>query len=399
MVRRCPAAPATTCSRPAGTPPRCAVSPATIPTSSPTRQRRSSRPRQRHRRGARLDGLRAVRQCREPLPDRRCRQRQRNRQWACQHRLRQCRRQCHQRRPRQRHSLRRRRAATPSSSRAATAPTSSRISPGAADGDIVRLADHGFSTFDEVRSAMTEVGNDTYLAVRAFETLVFRDAGIDRLQRRISTSRRPARKPGLDPRQYRYGQRRHHAGSASNERFEGKGEADIFKGGVGDDTYLVDNAEQVRRRALREGIDTVESYISFALPDNVENLDAAGARRDRASAIPSPTGWSARPAADTLNGKAGNDWLFGGRARYVRLRGRRRQRHGRRFTAPPPGSPNATSCDSSAIGENAYLSQAGDDWTIHFHEGGDVSLHLAGVTALSRTTTYSPEAGATAGSE
>ena len=120
---------------------------------------------------------------------------------------------------------------------------------------------------------MTEVGNDTYLAVSSFETLVFRDTSIDQFS--AENFDLPATPPesqawiranigteGAD----------NMTGSASNERFEGKGGPDTFSGGIGDDTYLVDNAEQIVVEGLREGIDTVESYVSYALPANVENL-------------------------------------------------------------------------------------------------------------------------------
>ena len=98
-------------------------------------------------------------------------------------------------------------------------------------------------------------------------------------------------------------------GSASNERFEGKGNADTFSGGVGDDTYLVDNADQQVVEQLREGIDTVEAFISYTLPSHVENLDllsssgATGNGNDLANRITGSTG------NDELNGGGGTDYL------------------------------------------------------------------------------------------
>ena len=258
------------------------------------------------------------------------------------------------------------------------------FAPGAADGDIVRLADHGFSTFDEVRSAMTEVGNDTYLAVSAFETLVFRDTRIDQFT--ASNFDLPAVPPESQA-WIRANIGTANAdimlGSASNERFEGKGEADIFKGGLGDDTYLVDNADQSVVEHLREGIDTVESYISYELPDHVENLEllapgTTGLGNSLANRMVGSAG------SDTLNGKAGNDWLFGGAGNdtFVFEVGGGTDTVAD-FKAAAAGLAEHDQLRFEGYGDDAYLSHVGDDWTIHF-SGGQESFHLAGVTALSQ---------------
>ena len=249
--------------------------------------------------------------------------------------------------------------------------------------DIVRLDDHGFSTFDEVVAAMTEVGNDTWLQLSGFETLVFRNAGIDAFaEKNFDLPSIPPESQAWIRANIGTADADSMSGSASNERFEGKGEADSFSGGVGDDTYLVDNDEQVVVERVREGIDTVESYISFALPDNVENLTLlspgeSGLGNALANRIVGSAG------ADTLNGKGGDDWLFGGDGDdvFVFEAGGGNDTVAD-FTGTAAGLAERDLLRFVGFGENAYLTQAGEDWTIH-HEGGDVSLHLAGVTALS----------------
>ena len=47
-------------------------------------------------------------------------------------------------------------------------------------------------------------------------------------------------------------------------------------GGLGNDTYVVDNVGDVVTEALNEGTDTVQSSVSFALGANVENLTLTG---------------------------------------------------------------------------------------------------------------------------
>nr|MDQ2703706.1 family 16 glycosylhydrolase [Pseudomonadota bacterium] len=247
--------------------------------------------------------------------------------------------------------------------------------------DIVRLKDHGFSTFAEVQAAMTQVGDDTHLALSSFETLVFRDMQIS------SFAEDDFLLPGVPPESQAWiranigtGEADTMLGSASNERFEGKGNADIYAGGIGDDTYLVDNADQQVVEQALEGIDTVEAFISYALPDYVENLallaPGTGTGNDLANRITGSAG------DDELNGKGGSDYLIGGAGSDV-------------FVFEP-GSGSDTVADFSGseteegdelrfvgYGADAYLTNVEDDWTIHY-SAGEQTFHLAGVASLSQ---------------
>ena len=68
--------------------------------------------------------------------------------------------------------------------------------------------------------------------------------------------------------------------SAANVLTGGAG-ADTLLGGAGDDTYGVDQAGDVVTEQANEGIDTVQSSVSFTLGANVEHLVAHGDGRDR----------------------------------------------------------------------------------------------------------------------
>ncbi|MCC2972635.1 VCBS domain-containing protein [Massilia sp. IC2-476] len=100
-------------------------------------------------------------------------------------------------------------------------------------------------------------------------------------------------------------------GGAGNDTLNGGLGADRMAGGTGNDTYVVDNAGDLVEEAAGEGVDVVQSGISYTLTDNVENLvltgsAAAGTGNELDNNILGTT------AANTLSGLAGNDTLDGG---------------------------------------------------------------------------------------
>ena len=74
-------------------------------------------------------------------------------------------------------------------------------------------------------------------------------------------------------------------------------------GGLGNDTYVVDDASDAVTEALNEGTDTVQSSVSYTLGANVENLTLTG------GANINGTG---NGDANVLTGNTGNNVLDGG---------------------------------------------------------------------------------------
>ena len=123
-------------------------------------------------------------------------------------------------------------------------------------------------------------------------------------------------------------------GLGGNDRLVGGNGADILDGGAGNDTmngglgndrYVVDSVSDVIEGEVGfsqgGGIDTVESWISYTLPRNVEILRLMGAENLNGfggaapEALVGNTGRNrleGNGGNDVLNGKSGNDTLVGG---------------------------------------------------------------------------------------
>jgi VCBS repeat-containing protein len=110
-------------------------------------------------------------------------------------------------------------------------------------------------------------------------------------------------------------------GGAGNDLLNGGTGADAMTGGSGDDTYIVDNAGDQVSELAGEGIDLVQSSVSFTLSDNVENLtltgysSISGTGNDLDNVITGNNGSNTLRGLggdDTLVGNNGNDTLDGG---------------------------------------------------------------------------------------
>ncbi|RJF89326.1 calcium-binding protein [Oleomonas cavernae] len=111
-------------------------------------------------------------------------------------------------------------------------------------------------------------------------------------------------------------------GGAGNDTLDGGTGADTMSGGTGNDTYVVDSTGDVANDANGEGIDTVQSSVTFSLGGQyIENLVLAsgaavnGTGNSLANIITGGAGanfLSGGSGDDTLVGAAGTDTLDGG---------------------------------------------------------------------------------------
>ena len=102
-------------------------------------------------------------------------------------------------------------------------------------------------------------------------------------------------------------------GGGGNDVLNGGAEVDGMAGGLGDDTYVIDNAFDQIQENPGEGADTVYAGASFALFENLEGLvllEGAGAINGTGSEGNDTI--FGNSSANTLNGRGGSDALIGG---------------------------------------------------------------------------------------
>jgi Ca2+-binding RTX toxin-like protein len=86
-----------------------------------------------------------------------------------------------------------------------------------------------------------------------------------------------------------------------------------MNGGLGDDTYVVDNAgDAVLETSASGGADTVESSVTFTLGSNVEDLILTGAGAINGTGNALANELTRNAAANVLNGGTGADTMAGG---------------------------------------------------------------------------------------
>ncbi|MFO1378176.1 MAG: calcium-binding protein [Steroidobacteraceae bacterium] len=101
-------------------------------------------------------------------------------------------------------------------------------------------------------------------------------------------------------------------GNTGNNTLSGGTGADTMTGGAGNDTYVVDDAGDVVTELAGEGVDTVQSGITYALGSEVENLTLTGTTAINGTGNGLANVLTGNTANNTLTGGAGNDTLDGG---------------------------------------------------------------------------------------
>ena len=101
-------------------------------------------------------------------------------------------------------------------------------------------------------------------------------------------------------------------GNAASNRLNGGAGVDTLIGGAGNDTYVVDDASDVVVEQADEGVDTIESSVTWTLGEHQENLLLTGTELVDAYGNALDNSLTGNSAGNLLDGGAGNDVLDGG---------------------------------------------------------------------------------------
>ncbi|NJN70934.1 MAG: hypothetical protein HC801_12125, partial [Nitrospira sp.] len=112
-------------------------------------------------------------------------------------------------------------------------------------------------------------------------------------------------------------------GGRANNVLDGGLGADRMVGGAGDDIYIIDIVDDVVIEQPDEGIDSVQSSVSYRLSEQVENLTLTGSTSINGTGNILNNDVRGNEAPNVLDGGAGNDTLagFGGADTYLFGRG------------------------------------------------------------------------------
>jgi Ca2+-binding RTX toxin-like protein len=107
-------------------------------------------------------------------------------------------------------------------------------------------------------------------------------------------------------------------GSAFNDTFtensgsnilDGRAGADTMIGGAGDDTYIVDNVGDIVTENINEGLDRINTSVSYSMSNNVEVMQLTGIDNINATGTSTGNTIYGNSGNNTLDGAAGTDTL------------------------------------------------------------------------------------------
>ena len=101
-------------------------------------------------------------------------------------------------------------------------------------------------------------------------------------------------------------------GNDSNNRLDGGAGADVMRGGLGNDTYVIDDGGDVAIEAAGEGVDTIQTYFTSTLAAEFENLTLLGTDNVDGFGNAGNNILIGNSGANILNGGAGADVMNGG---------------------------------------------------------------------------------------
>jgi Ca2+-binding RTX toxin-like protein len=182
-------------------------------------------------------------------------------------------------------------------------------------------------------------------------------------------------------------------GGGGNDYINGGTGEDDMQGGAGNDTYIVDDADDRIVETAAGGTDRIVSFVSFTLPQNVEELTlaaTAGAINGTGHVLDETL--RGNDFNNTLNGDAGDDFLYGngGRDTLLGTDGNDHLSGGAQNDDLSGGRDNDT-LDGGA-GDDVMNGGSGDD-TYYVDASGDTVTDSSGYDTVFSWTTFTLPAG------
>ena len=167
--------------------------------------------------------------------------------------------------------------------------------------------------------AMTgRTGDDTYIVDNAGDTVIeLPDGGFDTVKASVThtlaanvenlvlTGASAINGTGND-------QANRLTGNSADNVLDGGAGADALLGGAGDDSYIVDNQSDTVIERAGEGMDTVQSSVSYTLGNEIENLTLTGTAAINATGNSLVNILTGNAGDNILDGAAGADTMAGG---------------------------------------------------------------------------------------
>ncbi len=175
------------------------------------------------------------------------------------------------------------------------------------DGDDILFAEDGADSLDGGAGAdylSGSTGDDTYVVDHLGDAVVEASSGgVDLVQSSVSYTLAN----NVENLTLTDGLEINATGNALNNVLTGNSSANVLTGGGGDDTYVVDDVGDLVVEVAGQGVDLVQSAITYALGSDVENLTLTGTAALDGTGNALDNVLTGNSAANTLTGGAGND--------------------------------------------------------------------------------------------
>jgi Ca2+-binding RTX toxin-like protein len=107
----------------------------------------------------------------------------------------------------------------------------------------------------------------------------------------------------------------HIRGGFGDNLLDGRGGVDLLEGGPGSDTYIIREPRSSGTRVreyFESGTDQINTYVTYTIPERVENLLMLGTGNINAAGSSARNVMTGNSGNNVLDGKAGNDTMNGG---------------------------------------------------------------------------------------